>query len=192
MTDKTNINQASSVESEERYPWLVTYRSVRSLLPMILWTGLVAFLVEKYCSNILIIPFPSGLKNIVGEGLSVIWLIPTVLGLETIRRYYNDRYIFSDDRLIHQTGRISFKYTVPVVNLAHVRVITVSQSLLGRLLNYGTIYVGTAGETGNEVEVIGIISPRKLAQRLEILRKDLERQGKMKPASSTFARASNQ
>lgn len=192
MSETAKINTASPVESEERHPWLVTYRSVRSLLPMILWTAIIGFLVEKYCSNVLVIPMPSFFKGLVGDGLSVVWLIPTVIGLETIRRYYNDRYIFSEERLIHQTGRISFKYTVPVVNLAHVRVITVSQSLLGRLLNYGTIYVGTAGETGNEVEVIGIVSPRKLAQRLEILRKDLERRGKMKNPRPSFAQASNQ
>lgn len=168
-------------------PWLVTHRSLRSLAPMILWTLGTAWVVEAYFADALLIGSPTGSFN-----LSALWIVPIVLGLEITRRYFNDLYIFHADKLTHKAGRISLKYSVPVVSFAHVRAITVSQSILGRILNYGTIYLGTAGESGNEIDIKGIVSPKKLAQHIDILRIDLERNAKLvRPKADFDARAGN-
>lgn len=155
-------------------PWLVTHRSIRSLTPMIIWTLATAWVVEAYFADALLLNSISSNLN-----FSALWLVPFVLGLETTRRYFNDLYIFHGDKLTHKAGRISFRYNVPIVSFAHVRAITVSQSILGRILNYGTIYLGTAGESGNEIDIKGVVSPKKLAQHIDILRIDLERNAKL-------------
>lgn len=168
-------------------PWLVIHRSIRSLTPMILWTLATALVVESYFANALLL---NGIaKNL---NFSALWIVPFVLGLETTRRYFNDLYIFHADKLTHKSGRISFRYNVPVVSFAHVRAITVSQSILGRILNYGTIYLGTAGESGNEIDIIGVVSPKKLAQHIDILRIDLERNVKLgRPSTNLEPKVGN-
>jgi len=104
--------------------------------------------------------------------LSVRWLalIPLLVGLELIRRYNDDMWVFSGDSITHYRGRYSLAYQLPSIRYAHIRAITVRQGLVGRICNYGSIDLGTAGKEGNEITLIGIVAPRKLAQLLEDLR----------------------
>ncbi len=156
-------------------PWLSTYRSIRSLIPMILWTSFAAYGSYLWAVYTPPIRVPEFVPYIGGLRLGMLWFLPVSLGLETIRRYYNDLWIFDSHRVTHNAGRLSLKYHVPVIKYIHIRAITVSQSILGRILNYGDIYLGTAGEDGNELVVKGVCSPRKLAHHIDMLRLDLER-----------------
>lgn len=156
-------------------PWLSTYRSIRSLIPMILWTAITAYAAYLWAVLTPPIRIPDFVPYIGGFRLGMLWFLPVSLALETIRRYYNDLWVFDSHRVTHHAGRLSLKYNVPVIKYIHIRAITVSQSILGRILNYGDIYLGTAGEDGNELIVRGVTSPRKLSHHIDMLRLDLER-----------------
>lgn len=185
MATEAPKNQSKEV------PWLVTKRSIRSLAPIISLVVLLSWGVDTYLSNILVVKMGSGIPFLGGAGISVFWIIPAIFALEATRRYFDDLYIFYPERLLHKTGRISLKYSVPVVSFTHVRAIFVSQSILGRILNYGTISLGTAGESGNEIDIKGIVNPRQLAHKIDNMRRDLERTKKLHKASEAAPLAAN-
>lgn len=183
-------NETSKTENRET-PWLVTKRSIRSLTPIISFTAFLGWLVDKYLSNILTIKLGSGIPFLGDISISLFWIVPGIFALEATRRYFDDLYIFYPEKILHKTGRISLKYSVPVVSFAHVRAIFVSQSLLGRILNYGTISLGTAGESGSEIDIKGIVSPRQLAHRIDNMRRDLERNKKLQKTAETAPKIAN-
>lgn len=104
--------------------------------------------------------------------LSVRWLalIPALLLLEIFRRRFDDLYVLRDERILHHDGKLSLKYMVPTIRYSDIRAITVYQDLLGRLLDYGDIDVGTAAQDGAEISFYGVRSPRELARLLDEFR----------------------
>lgn len=104
--------------------------------------------------------------------LSVRWLaiIPAVFLLEIARRRFDDLYVLRDERILHYDGKLSLRYAVPTIRYSDIRAITVYQDLLGRLLDYGDIDVGTAAQDGAEISFYGVRSPKQLAQILDELR----------------------
>jgi hypothetical protein len=180
-----------ATEQNNQTPWLVTKRSVRSLTPIISLTALLCWGVDKYLANTFLIKLGAGIPFLGGISISLFWIIPAIFALETTRRYFDDLYVFYPERLLHKAGRISLKYSVPVVSFSHVRAIFVSQSLLGRILNYGTISLGTAGESGSEIDIKGIVNPRQLAHRIDNMRRDLERNKKLVKPSEDSSQAAN-
>lgn len=94
-------------------------------------------------------------------------MIPLLVLGETLRRYYNDLYTICDDHILRKQGRLSLKYSVPLVKYIDIRGITVNQSILGRLLNYGDVLVGTAAQDETEIILAAVDSPDELAQVLE-------------------------
>jgi uncharacterized membrane protein YdbT with pleckstrin-like domain len=103
-------------------------------------------------------------------------LLVVVLALEFIRRYFNDLYIFGEKRITHHKGKISFRYTKISVRYSDVREIRVKQSIMGRILGYGTLKIATASTDDYEIQCKGINAPTKLARFVEDLRKALEEQ----------------
>ena len=149
---------------------LTIRRSIRSMLPL---CGLfLASLVVTY--SLTGIYKDSGLFTGVPflPTLSVRWLalIPAGCLLEIIRRLYDDLYIFRDERILHQDGKLSLKYMIPTVRYSDIRAITVYQDLLGRILDYGDIDVGTAAQDGAEISFYGVRAPKELARILDEFR----------------------
>jgi hypothetical protein len=149
---------------------LVIRRSIRSMLPLcgILALSLVvvysltgAYKDTGLFSRISLLPT-----------LSVRWLalIPAGLLLEILRRLYDDLYILRDERVLHQDGKLSLKYSVPAVRYSDIRAITVYQDLLGRILDYGDVDIGTAAQAGAEISIYGVRSPKELARVLDEFR----------------------
>ncbi len=156
-------------------PWLVTHRSKRSLIPLILWGVFAIYLAYLFSVKAPAIYLPESIPYLGGIRLGTMWLLPVSIFLEVIRRYYNDLYIFETTRITHQQGRLSLRYSVPVIKYVHIRAIAINQSLLGRLLNYGNVSFGTAAEEGNELIVLGTRDPKALAKAVDYLRLDIDR-----------------
>ncbi|MFM1847192.1 MAG: hypothetical protein RL417_666 [Pseudomonadota bacterium] len=149
---------------------LVVRRSIRSMLPLCAF--FVISLIIAY--SITEIYKDTGLFSGVSflPTLSVRWLavIPAGFLLEILRRLYDDLYIFRDERILHQDGKLSLKYIIPTVRYSDIRAITVYQDLLGRVLNYGDIDVGTAAQDGAEISFYGVYAPKELARILDEFR----------------------
>lgn len=102
-------------------------------------------------------------------------LVPILISLEFMRRYHNDLYVFEKDQVKQISGRLSLQYKIPIVKYLDIRAITVEQGLFGRLLNYGTVALGTASSEGNELEIAGIANPLHVATKIDDLRTNCER-----------------
>lgn len=149
---------------------LVIRRSIRSMLPL---CGILALsLVVVY--SLTGAYKDTGLFSRISflPTLSVRWLalVPAGLLLEILRRLYDDLYILRDERVLHQDGKLSLKYSVPAVRYSDIRAITVYQDLLGRILDYGDVDVGTAAQAGAEISIYGVRSPKELARVLDEFR----------------------
>ena len=144
-------------------------RSYRSVL-----TFAVLFLVSLFISVLLILLFPpearAGIPII--QHISMWWflIVPTIFGLETLRKFHDDLYVFDRHRLTHLDGRLSLSYNIPVVKYTDVRAITVVQDIVGRVFDYGNVEIGTAAQQGAELTIVGIRRPAELAILLDKLR----------------------
>ena len=95
--------------------------------------------------------------------ITVYRLICGMLLLEILRRYFDELYIFGHSRVIHYKGRLSFRTRKTSICYADIREVSVQQTLLGRLLNYGTLVLGTAANDMVQMELRDLSHPHKLA-----------------------------
>ncbi|MDZ4786477.1 MAG: PH domain-containing protein [bacterium] len=171
----TVSNSMNDLSQEDNKPWLVTHRSKRSLIPLLAWAMLTAYAAQLWSVSTPAIRIPEFIPYLGGIRLGTLWLIPSGLFLEVVRRYFNDLYIFNSRRITHQKGRVSLRYNVSIVKYVHIRAITVTQSILGRFLNYGDVFLGTSAEDNSELMIIGVRNPRGLAKIIDTMRINLER-----------------
>ena len=107
-------------------------------------------------------------------------LIPLALLLEIVRRKYNQRYDLGSDKASQKNGLLSLTYNETVIEYGDVRTINVIQSFWGRVLNYGTLEIGTAAQEDSELVLTGVISPEELSDLVDRLRtyaRDLDLHG---------------
>ena len=104
--------------------------------------------------------------------ISLRWLaiIPFVILIEIVRRYFNNLYVFSLNKLSRLQGRLSLKYSVPSIKYGDIRGIVVEQSFSGRVLNFGNILLGTAAQDENEISIDCVKDPYQLASIIEQFR----------------------
>jgi len=138
----------------EKVLWQAT-RSLKSLINLIL----LSFLI-----------FALGLRlDVVVQNpkLALFFKVaPALLLLEAFRRKFNDRYTLTNQKLIQESGLLSFKYKMMSLLLDDLREVKTSQSLLGRLLDFGTISAGTAAIAKEEIVFIGVSAPIEVANRI--------------------------
>ncbi len=92
---------------------------------------------------------------------SLLFLIPTLWHYLQWRRR---RYFLTNHRLIREEGLLGRE--IRSMGLEKVQDVTVSYTLLGRLLRYGTLKVETAGEQGQMV-LENIPNPEEVAEEIQ-------------------------
>ena len=75
-------------------------------------------------------------------------------------------YIIENERLIERTGILS--HTTTEIQVQDIRLIKLDQSLLGRILNYGTLHIATSGTSGIELQFINISDPENVRQIIRV------------------------
>ena len=137
---------------------------------LVLLLEAITFLIPVtilYLLFVLIVGKDSSLINI----SSIIYrLIFIAVALEMIRRYFNDLYVFLPSRLIHQEGRISFRFRKISIRYSDICEIRVAQNILGRIFGYGNILIGTASSDTYEMTIKGIRYPKKVSRIIEDIR----------------------
>ena len=100
----------------------------------------------------------------------IIGLVPLGFLLEILRRRYNNLYQFGIHRVTHKKGRVSLQYEVPVIKYGDIRAINVRQRFWGRVLDYGSVSIGTAAQQDDEMLIEGVRAPEELARLIDFLR----------------------
>lgn len=108
-----------------------------------------------------------------------------VIILELVRLYLNSLYLFEIPRVSGHRGLLSFNYRVSTVKYEDVREIKVEQSILGRILNYGTVLVGTAARSGYELEIRNVARPLEISHLLHKLRQNSRRRDQLEHSLSS-------
>jgi uncharacterized membrane protein YdbT with pleckstrin-like domain len=100
------------------------------------------------------------------------WLsiVPIIFLLNVFRNVYDKIYIFELHKIIEVSGRLSLNLLRPSANYVDVRAINVTQDIFGRILGYGTVYLGTAGADGYEIVLEGVRAPHDLAKLIDRLK----------------------
>lgn len=161
---------------------MVLHRSFRSsigllILFLLLVAGVVALALET---------LGNGSNSQAGWGflLRLSALLPLCVMLEILRRYLNDLYVIGRDKITHYQGRVSLKLATPSIRNIDLRAITVSQGILGRMLDFGEVALATAAQEGPEIILRGVRSPHELAKLIDELRQKSQR--------ATFESATNE
>lgn len=149
---------------------LEVHRSLWSIMSnMIIFLALVVivYLINYFYPRYTV---PRTIPLIGGATLRWLAVFPVLMLLEIIRRYHDDLYVFHRDYIKHLGGRLSLSYSVPALNYSDIRSIWVDQDVMGRILNYGTVILGSAAEEENELWIEGVRGPQELANLVEELR----------------------
>ncbi len=94
--------------------------------------------------------------------ISIIWLTIELL------KWKNTSYVITNKRVIIKTGIIGIDYTD--ANLSKINNIFFKQGILGRIFNYGSIWIATAGVMGMPfVEFKSIRNPKGTLRLLKKL-----------------------
>ena len=101
-----------------------------------------------------------GLLTIWIFGLGIIFFVVAVL------KWWQTEYAITNRRVYSKTGIIS--RIVHDAPLEKVTDATFYQSFLGRLLNFGTVSINTAGMGGYEVNFVGVSDPVKVRAKVQI------------------------
>lgn len=119
---------------------------------------------------------------------SIKWLyiIPSVIGLEILRRQYDQLYVFTRDTITEHKGRLSMSMVVPSIRFEDIRSISVEQDIVGRIFQYGNIKIDTASTSTDELEITGIRYPRELALLIEDLQIESLKRRKHIPETNPY------
>ena len=102
--------------------------------------------------------------------LPLFWLLPATILALTVLRIYNSRYIIDEDGVESREGILSFRQSITRFRHLDIRSIEVDQTLLERLLDVGTVEIGTAATGDIEVTFDGIGAPKMIQQLLQGIR----------------------
>lgn len=103
-----------------------------------------------------------------GRVLLVLYRVTVlVIFLETFRRFYDEALTMTNKRVIHSKGLLSFNLRRVSIAYRDVRDIRIEQSLMGRLFDYGTVYLGTASIQDHEIAFTGASDPFDIARQIE-------------------------
>ena len=99
--------------------------------------------------------------------LPVLWLVPAGWLAMIAFRIYNVRYVADTRGIEAYRGILSLSQQITRVRYEDVRSIESDQSLLERLLDVGTVQVGTAASTGVEMLLEGIAAPKSVQEFIQ-------------------------
>lgn len=112
----------------------------------------------------------ASLATMAFRGLGLDWtaavLISKVLAalslflvLVIIHAIYNYKYVLSDDFILAMEGILSLQLLQTKVRYEDIKFVEVDKSILGRILDYGNVYIASAATSDIEITLRNISSP---------------------------------
>ena len=106
----------------------------------------------------------SGAPSLLEGGARVVAWIPILVLLVIFWRKYNVRYVLKDDLIASVTGILSLKRNYSSTQYSSIRGVNARQSIIGMLLNFADVAVGTSETNEQEIVMRGISSPHKVVE----------------------------
>lgn len=135
--------------------------------------SLLLVVILGFFSNQLstLVPFMSmkiELFNAFGETtylmVSPIWLIPIGIFLKVVIARYDVRYVLDEKGIEARVGIMSVTQRVNRIRYEDIRGVNSKQTVLGRILNYGTVEIDTPATEGVEIIMKGVASPAMIKE----------------------------
>lgn len=98
--------------------------------------------------------------------LPLFWLIPLGGFFDLVYRIYNVRFELTSRFIEARTGILSLNQNITRIRYEDVRGAEIDQTILGRMLDYGDVQVGTAASAEMEVIISAISAPRELQEMI--------------------------
>lgn len=96
----------------------------------------------------------------------IIFIITVFLMVSAVLRWYTHYYYFTENEIVYKTGVLGF--SEKSVLFKEVESVNVNLSLLGRILNFGTIAI--SGDTAaSTMTLTNVAKPRELGEKIEDL-----------------------
>lgn len=99
-------------------------------------------------------------------------VFPAMVLIEIIRRRHNHLYVITNENITHYSGRLSFRYNVPIVKYTDIRGLSVKQSFFGRIFDYGNISIGTSAQDDSEIIIYNVDAPEEFATLIDEMREE--------------------
>lgn len=99
--------------------------------------------------------------------LPLLGLVPLGFVAVAAYRIYNVRYALDSRFIESRQGILSFRQSITRVRYEDVRSLESDQTLLGRLLDVGSVQIGTAASGQIEIVLSGIASPTEVQERIQ-------------------------
>jgi uncharacterized membrane protein YdbT with pleckstrin-like domain len=115
--------------------------------------------------------------------LPIFALMPLVALMYGVGRIYNVRYSVGAEGIESCEGILGINKTVTKVRFEDIRSIETIQNLMGRLLDFGNIEIGTAATGAIEITLHGVASPAEVQRLIQN-----ERDRRLKVAAKKQAR----
>lgn len=136
----------------------------------------ILFVVLSIVSIVLSLKFPGSiisgkLFTLGGQdiilSLPLFWLLPLGALASAFYRIHNVRYSMDAHGLESRVGILSLNQVTTRIRFEDIRSIETDQTLIGRLLDVGTVEMGTAATAGLEMVFDGVSAPRELQLMIE-------------------------
>ena len=166
---------------------LVIYKTWKSeyklVICMIVGMFLSIFLSKEFPKSVIQGDLFSIGEEIVNLSLPIFWLIPLGFFLVAVIKIYNVRYALNAKGLEMTVGILSMKKRTVKIRYEDIRSIETQQTIIERMLNIGTVEIGTSSTGSIEIVFEGVDSPQEL---LTLVQKEKGRRIALKSNSQGY------
>lgn len=139
--------------------WKSEYRIVAGIL---IGMFLSVFLSKEFPGSVITGELFSVGGEFVYLSLPIFWLVPVAFFMFGLMRIYNVRYCLTSKGLEMTVGILSIRKRSVKIRYEDIRSVETSQTILERLLNIGTVEVGTSATGAIEIVFEGVDSPQEI------------------------------
>jgi uncharacterized membrane protein YdbT with pleckstrin-like domain len=160
---------------------IVFRKSWRSELPLILYTCVAAPL-----SIYLTILFPKTiitgkLITLFGKNLNLtlplLWFIPAYFFGSYLWKVFNVQYTLDSLGIETRTGILGMRQMIKRIRYEDIRSIEVKHTLIDRIVNTGSVFIGTAATTDIEIQMSGVLGADEIS---DMIQKERDRRDRTK------------
>lgn len=116
--------------------------------------------------------------------LPLLWFIPAGILMAAIINIYDVRFIVDTRGIETRVGILGLNQRIVRVRYEDIRSVEVAQTLWDRVLDIGTVQVGTAATGGVEVEFSGVAAPHEIQKMIQSERDKRQRLAVLESADS--------
>lgn len=131
--------------------WRSHYRAVASVIAL-------AYLIIKFTPD---------LELSFDVSFGFLWFVPLFILANVAIQIYDLSYALDGEGITSVKGVLSLYKHKSSVRYEDIRSLEVTQSIMGRILGFGTVEIGTAASSGIEIIMEGVAGPIKLLKQIE-------------------------